>query len=549
MLADVLADGCPVELPAARDANRCASLGLEDIQRIHREDPAVPLRPRVALVGSAFGGEPGGAEDRVEAHELHRLVGELDRARAGERDAQGEQRVLEAHQPQPDRPMAEIAAFGLRRGVEVDVDHVVEHPHRGLDGVLEEAAIHALGGDVTREVDATQIAHRRLVGGVVERDLGAEVRVVHDAGVVLRAPDIGRVLEGDPRMAGLEEPREHLAPELDRVHDLVPVHPPGRGLALVVLVALLERPSAEFVEVGDLVRREERPRALLLHAPHEQVGYPVRGVHVVRATTLIAGVATQIEEVLDVEVPRLEVGARCAAALAAAVDRDGGVVGDLEERDDALTLDVRAVNVRPGGANRGPVVPDPARPFAHLGVVAYALEDVRQVVVHRGEIAAGELRVREARVKQRGRRRDEAERAEYLVEIERAAGRIVLFQSKAHRDAHPECLRRLDHALPRADEVALVERLDTDVSEHIVAIDVEALSQQAQVEVEEARGELTLFHTQRDTRAEGVSVELPQRLRVGTLVEDLPVEALAVESRRDAVVGGVALHVAGDREE
>jgi hypothetical protein len=44
-------------------------------------------------------------------------------------------------------------------------------------------------------------------------------------------------------------------------------------------------------------------------ALHEQVRHPVGGVHVVGAAAVVAGVLAQIQELFDVDVPGLEIGA------------------------------------------------------------------------------------------------------------------------------------------------------------------------------------------------------------------------------------------------
>ena len=95
--------------------------------------------------------------------------------------------------------------------------------------------------EVRRHVDRAQVAHRDLVGAGVERDLGAEVRAVDDADVLLRAPQVARILERDPRMPRLEEHREHLAPELHRRDLLEELELAARGLRFVLDVGLLER--------------------------------------------------------------------------------------------------------------------------------------------------------------------------------------------------------------------------------------------------------------------------------------------------------------------
>ena len=80
-----------------------------------------------------------------------------------------------------------------------------------------------------------------------------------DSGVVLRRTDVGGVFKGDPGVPRLEEHREHLAPQHVRLDPLVLPHLAFVGHPLVLDVALLERFAVEVVQVGNLVRGEERP--------------------------------------------------------------------------------------------------------------------------------------------------------------------------------------------------------------------------------------------------------------------------------------------------
>jgi hypothetical protein len=113
-------------------------------------------------------------------------------------------------------------------------------------------------------------------------------------------------------------------------------HLAAAGELFVFLVALLEGAPVQIVQVGHLVGREQRPLGVFEHALHEQVGNPVGRVHVVGAAAVVAGVLAQLEELFDVEVPGLEVGAHGALALAALVHGHGGVVHHLQERHHAL---------------------------------------------------------------------------------------------------------------------------------------------------------------------------------------------------------------------
>ncbi len=152
-------------------------------------------------------------------------------------------------------------------------------------------------------------------------------------------------------MAGLEQHGQHPPPEVDGAHLLEDAHLAAGGLRLVRCVGARRTRPVEVVQVRRLVGREQRPGAVLGDALHEQVRHPVRRVHVVRAAAVVAGVLAQVEELLDVDVPGLEIGADGALALAALVDGDRGVVGDLEERHDALALAVGALDVRAEAAH------------------------------------------------------------------------------------------------------------------------------------------------------------------------------------------------------
>ena len=97
----------------------------------------------------------------------------------------------------------------------------------------------AIGLEVRVEDDGAQVADGGLLGARIERDLRAEVGGVDDADVVLRGADVAGVLEGNPRVAGLEDHPEHLLPELDGRH-LLAEDFAFLGAGLVGDVALLE---------------------------------------------------------------------------------------------------------------------------------------------------------------------------------------------------------------------------------------------------------------------------------------------------------------------
>ena len=55
------------------------------------------------------------------------------------------------------------------------------------------------------------------------------------------------------------------------------------------------------VQVGHVGGTEQGPISVVHDPLHEQVGQPVRGVHVVGAAAVVAGVLAQLEELLDVQ--------------------------------------------------------------------------------------------------------------------------------------------------------------------------------------------------------------------------------------------------------
>jgi hypothetical protein len=89
----------------------------------------------------------------------------------------------------------------------------------------------------------------------------------------------------------------------------------------------------------------------------------MRGVHVVRAAAVVAGFFAEVEEVLDIGVPEFEIRAERAGTFAALVHRDGDVVGDFQEGNDAGAFAIRAVDVRAAAADGGPGAAESAGPF------------------------------------------------------------------------------------------------------------------------------------------------------------------------------------------
>jgi hypothetical protein len=198
-----------------------------------------------------------------------------------------------------------VEALGGLGRVKINVDHVVERADGHADRLAELGVVEgAIGLQMGIQDDGAQIADGRLVVARVEGNLGAQIRRVDDAAVILRGTDIAGVLKGDPRVTGLEEHREHFLPELEGL-DFLPLDLALLGERLVFDIPFFEGAAVEVVQILHFIGAEERPRTAGLHPLHEEIGNPIRRVHVVRAAAVIAGVLTQLEELKDVVVPRL----------------------------------------------------------------------------------------------------------------------------------------------------------------------------------------------------------------------------------------------------
>ena len=181
--------------------------------------------------------------------------------------------------------------------------------------------------------------------------------------------------------------RQHLAPERNGLDALEQFDFARVGQSFVFLVTLLECRAVKVVQIRRVVGTEKRPVRVGFHAFHEQVGNPVRRVHVVRAAAFVAGVFAQLQKIFDVEMPRFKIRAHRAFAFAALIDGDGGVVGDFQKRNHALARAIRAFDMSARGADIRPIIAESARPFRQLRVVADDFENMVKVVHHGAQIA------------------------------------------------------------------------------------------------------------------------------------------------------------------
>ena len=114
------------------------------------------------------------------------------------------------------------------------------------------------------------------------------------------------------------------------------------------------------MKVWHVVRREQRPITIFKYALHEEVGHPVCGVHIVGSATIVSRIFAELQELLDIHVPCFEIGADRPFTLTTLVHGNSGIVDHLEERNNALTLSVGALDIGAKRTNRCPVISEPA---------------------------------------------------------------------------------------------------------------------------------------------------------------------------------------------
>ena len=249
MLADGGADDIPIQRAGTVHHHGQAALLLEEIDSVDGKQAAVPLGSLVGLIGTALGGKLRGGQDGEVGNRLHAGVGEGDGLLAGVADLELVKGILESHEPHADGTVAEVGVPGFRSRIVVDVDDVIEHPHGGAHGLLQQGEVKAVLVDVEREPDGTEIADGGLLSGGVEQDLGAEIGAMDDAGVILRGAQVGGILEGDPRVPRLENHREDLAPDGGGLDTLEKSDLAAISHRLVVGIALLEGTAVEVVKI------------------------------------------------------------------------------------------------------------------------------------------------------------------------------------------------------------------------------------------------------------------------------------------------------------
>jgi hypothetical protein len=236
----------------------------------------------------------------------------------------------------------------------------------------------------------------------------------------------------------------------------------------------------------------------------------------VRPAGVLARVVSQLEELLDVRVPRLQVDAGGPLAPAALVHRGDRGVQRLEERHYPVGRAVGAADQRPPRPDPGPADADPAGELAQPGHLRVTVVDRAKVVARRVDEEAGRhLRVAGARVEQGRRARQVGEGGHQPVEPDRLGRR----PRQPAGDPQHEVLRSLDDQPGGrvAQQVAVVDGPDAEVLEFPVGAGRDRVVELARVVLDERRAPVAdqaLGVAEADRLAEGRD-PLPADLLVG----------------------------------
>ena len=378
------------------------------------------------------------------------------------------------------------------------------------------------------QVDGGQVTDRDIVHVLWQADLGAEVREVNRARVVVDGTVVDRVLPGQPRVAGALEGDQDCLELLPGANLLEHVELAGFCHLDVLGVASGERSTVELVEVSNLERVEEVPGLVVLDALHELVRDPHRGVGSAGTAVGVTRVLTKVKELGEVQVPVLHVEAQRTKLLATAADGAKHRVDGVHEGDGASRAGVVRANGRSLSAQLGHSKADTAGALGQPHNIAGGLRDVLNVVLHFHDETVSELGVAGATVYQGGTCSQVLELRHLLVELESLSGGILLVQGEAHGDAHPEVLGNLEGvAVAALDAVAVVEGNDTDVLEQLIAAGLEGCSETVKVEhLDEALVEQTLVDTAGHVLSEVLGVEGLQLLSAFVVTEHALVNGL-----------------------
>ena len=258
-----------------------------------------------------------------------------------------DEHIRQALHAQPDGAVAHVGIARLRNGVVVAVDDAVE-VLRDLVGDLEQLlVVERSVVDVFRQSEGGEVAYRHFVWSGVLDDFRAEVGRTNGTEVLLVGLAVRSVLVEHVRCASLDLRFEDFEPQILRLDGLA-----AFAFCFVLRVELLECGAVVVGQARAFVGTHQGPFPVFFHTLHEQVRNPQGVEQIACALLFLTVVLLQVEEVVDVGVPWLDVNSERTLSLSTAlVNVAGGVVEHTQHRNNAVGRAVGSFDVRACGAD------------------------------------------------------------------------------------------------------------------------------------------------------------------------------------------------------
>ena len=181
---------------------------------------------------------------------------------------------------------------------------------------------------------------------------------------------------------------------------------PSSAFLFVLCIQCLKFLTPALEQTRALIWTHERPVCVRLDSLHEQVRDPERIKEVPRTILLRAIVLAQLQELVNVRVPRLQVNGEGSLSLAASlVDIAGRVIVDFEHGHESVRVAVRTCDIRVLSSDAVHSEANATRVLANQGRLLQCVVDALDGILSHGQQEAGaHLGLSSARVEQRGRR-------------------------------------------------------------------------------------------------------------------------------------------------
>jgi hypothetical protein len=140
--------------------------------------------------------------------------------------------------------------------------------------------------------------------------------------------------------------------------------------------------------------------------------------------------------------------------------------------------------VRAHAAHPRPVVTEAAGELGQHGVVLDRAENTVEIVRHRGQVAARQLRAQRAGIEQGRGAAHEVERRQQVVKFDRARFALHFVDRQPHRHAHEERLWQLEAGIVMVNKVAVVQGLQPEIGKLVVALRFQRVAEVLQIELE-----------------------------------------------------------------